>query len=138
MIDVRNAMRRSLREDAALASVIGVDDDGEVKVFTYPLKPNVSAPYVAVAQILVPGVEGVYGDDEVAERFVMQMTGWARTDKEAWSVAVTLEPAIRGVRLQVEPYEHTSTVRYQNYETLYDDEANLWGVVMRYEFFVGR
>ena len=138
MIDMRRAMRQALREDAALASVIGVDEDGETKIYTFPLKPNVSPPYVAVSLIPVPGVEGVYGDDEVMERYLLQMTGWARSEKEAWSVAVTLEPAIRAVRLQVEPYEHTSTTRYQNVEPMFDTEANLWGVVMRYELFVGR
>lgn len=138
MINMRQVIRQGLREDGALSSQLGADSDGEIKVYTFPLKPNVRPPYVAVSLIPVPGVDGVYGDDEVMERFVTQLTAWAKSDKEAWSVAVTLESAIRAVRFQVAPYEHTSTTRYQNVETMEDPDEHLWGVVMRYEIMIGR
>lgn len=138
MINIRQAVRRGLREDGALTEVLGMDADGEQKVYTRPTKPNVTVPYVVVDLIPVPGVDGVYGDDEVLERFLIQLSVWADSDTAAWTIAPILDEAMKNLRLEVTPYEHNFTQRYQSAETLAELNSNLWQVVMRYDVRIAR
>lgn len=138
MINMRQAVRRGLREDGALTEVLGMDADGEPKIYTFPLKPNVEKPYIAVHLIPVPGVDAVYGDSEVMERFIIQLSVWAESDTAAWSIAPIADDAMKALTLEVTPYEHNFTQRYANVETLPDMDTSLWQVVMRYDVRIAR
>lgn len=138
MINVRKAVRQGLREDGALTTVLGMDGDGESKVYTRPTKPNVKPPYLIVDNIPVPGVEGVYGDEEVMERFLIQLSVWATSEDDAWDIVPLADEAMKHLNMQVLPYEHNFTQRYQNVQSLSDRDTNLWQVVMRYDVRIAR
>jgi hypothetical protein len=133
-----DAIRRALRHDAIIRDIIGIDENGEIKVYVSVGKPDVVAPYIVLNTIPVNGISGVYGDEYAIEVIPLQISNWGRDPNEAWQLADIVDDAFIHADFEFEPYTHMRTVRTTNAQELPDRDTNLTQVVVQYEVAISR
>lgn len=94
MKEIIESIRRVLRRDALVSLLVGIDADGEIKIYQGIAKLNSEAPYVVLN--VVPGDRpiSVYGDGHAVEILTVQITAWGRNSKEAWQLAEAIQDAV--------------------------------------------
>lgn len=131
-------IRRVLRRDTLVFALVGVDDDGEVKIYQGIGKSNVAAPYIVMN--VVPGDVPVstYGEDYAIEILTAQLTAWGRNSKEAWQLADAIQEAVRLGSYDVGEYELMRAKRVTFPNELPDRDTLLVQVPSQYEFQFGK
>jgi hypothetical protein len=94
MNDIVGSIRRVLRRDPLVSSLVGSDADNEIKVYQAIAKQDSVAPYVVMAPAPGAAPISVYGEMYAVETFTLQLTAWGRDSKEAWQLASAIEDAV--------------------------------------------
>ena len=138
MKQIVDAIRRALRDDPIIVATVGLDKDGETKVYQGLGKTNVEAPYIVLA--VIPGVapDGVYGDDYVVQNVMLQATAWGRNANEAWQVAEVIQDAFEHSDYSVEPWELMRVRRGSFPREMTDRDTNMIQVNTDYVFRFSR
>lgn len=133
-----DSIRRALRDDAILGSLLGRDQDGEPKVYQGIAKTDVTAPYIVMT--VVPGIspEGVYGDDYAIQNVMVQVTAWGRNPGEAWQLAEMIPDAFEEADYATEPWEVARVTRASFPRELTDRDTSLIQVSADYGFMFTR
>lgn len=133
MREAIQTFRRALQRYTPLKEELGVDEDGEVKVYNLIAKSKSSPPYIVTNYPPGSGIEGAYGEDIVIENMGIQVTSWATELERALKVADMADDAILDSDFNVSPFEVKSLRRISNPLPMVDTDAQLVGVVVRYE-----
>jgi hypothetical protein len=138
MIDLVSPLRRAIRHDPIVDSVVGRDQDGEVKVYATLAKQDVTAPYATLAIVPTEGPTGVYGDDYVWENFDVQVSSWGNDQRTAWQVADVMDDAMLRADYELEPYTLAKIMRSSTAQELTDRDTNMRQVIVLYTIKLGR
>ena len=138
-LNLMNPIRQVMREDPILQTVVGYDQDGEVKVYTSVGKSDAEAPWVVLTMLSSTGPTGTYGDDYVWEPFQMQVSSWGSSERHAWQVADVVDDAIlKAPSWSFEPYYLAKVMRSSTPMPLPDRDTNLVQILVLYTFMIGR
>ena len=138
MKEVVESIRRVLRRDALIFSLIGVDPDGEVRIYQGVAKSDATPPYIIMN--VVPGDSpiGVYGDDYAIEVLTVQLTAWGRHSKEAWQLADAIQDAVSLGDYEADPWGFMKARRVTFPNELPDRDTALVQIPAQYEFKFGK
>lgn len=138
MKDVIESIRRVLRKDPLIFSLVGWDTDEEVKVYQAQAKLDTDAPYVVMAP--APGAAPIsaYGDMYAIETFTLQLTAWGRNSKEAWQLADAIQDAIADGEYDAGIWAFMKGKRITFPQELPDRDTALVQVPVIYEFQFGK
>lgn len=138
MKQIVDAIRHALRDDPIIEVAVGMDTDGEVKVYQALAKTNVEAPYIVLTY--VPGVmpDGVYGDDYVIQNVMLQATAWGRNASEAWQITEVIQEAFEKADYAVEPWALMRAARASFPREMPDRDTNMVQVNTDYVFLFSR
>lgn len=131
-------IRRTLRADGVVQSVVGFDSDREVKVYTTLGKSNITAPYVVLA--MLPSLEpvGVYGDDYVWQEFEVQVSCWSTNEHDSGFIADILDDAILKSVYLFDPWSVAKVKRNSVPRPMADRDTNLVQVFTTYLWQLAR
>ena len=131
-------VRRALSRYTPLSEALGLDNDGEIKVYNLIAKPNTTQPYLIVNFPPVNDFEGAYEEAIVMEAVGVQLTAWATEPGQSLIIASMANNALLDSDFDVAPYEVVSVRRIANPFPQFDPDANLHGLVMRYEMILAK
>lgn len=135
---IMDSIRRALRDDAILDSLLGRDQDGEPKVYQGIVKTDVDAPYIVMTVVTGIAPEGVYGDDYSIQNVLVQVTAWGRNPSEAWQLAEMIPDAFDNADYAAEPWELARASRVSFPRELTDRDTSLIQVNADYAFMFTR
>ena len=138
MKDIIESIRRVLRKDPLILSLVGVDADGETKVYQAMAKQDSDAPYIVMAP--APGAAPIsaYGETYAIETFTLQLTPWGRNSKEAWQLAEAIQDAIDAGSYDSGIWVFMKGKRITFPQELPDRDTALVQVPVIYEFQFGK
>jgi hypothetical protein len=138
MREIIDSIRRVLRRDVLLNDMIGVDQDGEPKIYHGIAKENVEAPYIVLSVLTGdPGI-ATYGDDHAIETISLQITSWGNTSREAWELADVVDEAVPIGKYDAGKFVFMRGKRITFPNELNDRDSNLIQVPVLYEFQFGK
>jgi hypothetical protein len=132
--EIVESIRRVVRNDPLVFSLIGADADEEVKVYQGIAKSNVEAPFIVMN--VVPGDIPVpaYGEDYAIEVLTIQFTAWGRNSKEAWQLAEAIQEAVADGQYDAGLWDFMKGRRVIFPQELPDRDTALVQVPASYEF----
>jgi hypothetical protein len=138
MKEIIEGIRRVLRNDSLVSSLIGTDSDGEVKIYQGIAKLDSSAPYIVMN--VVPGDRpiSVYGSSHAVEVLTVQITAWGRNSKESWQLAEAIQDAVEVGQYDVGLWDFMKGKRSAFPGELPDRDTALVQIPTQYEFQFGR
>lgn len=138
MIDLIGSIRRTIRKDPLIFSLVGVDVDEEIKVYQAVAKQDSVAPYVVM--VPAPGAAPIstYGEMYAIETFTIQLTAWGRNSKEAWQLADAIQDAVALGEYDSGVWNFMKGKRITFPQELADRDTGLVQVPAIYEFQFGR
>jgi len=128
--------RRALQRWTPLRELVGIGDD--YKVFDLVAPPHAEPPYIVIQFPPNNTIAGVYGDSAVMEALFVQLTAWAPEYKQALQLADLSDDAMLASEMDAGVYEVISVRRATSPLPMWDPEAKLYGVVVRYELVRAR
>lgn len=138
MKDVIESIRRVLRNDSLIFSIVGEDVDGEIKVYQAIAKQDSDAPYIVMAP--APGAAPIsaYGEMYAIETFTLQLTPWGRNSKEAWQLSDAIQDAVEVGQYDAGAWSFMKGKRITFPQELPDRDTGLVQVPVIYEFQFGK
>lgn len=138
MNDIIGSVRRVLRKDPLVSSLVGADADEEIKVYQAIAKQDVAAPYVVM--IPAPGAAPIstYGEEYAIETFTVQLTAWGRNSKEAWQLSDAIQDAVSIGSYDAGTWYFMKGKRITFPQELADRDTALVQVPAIYEFQFGK
>lgn len=138
MKDIIEAIRRVLRRDSLILGLVGIDEDGETKIYQGVAKTNAVAPYVVLNVILGDTPISVYGEMYAIEILTLQLTAWGRNSKEAWQLADAIQEAVAIGEYDAGVWNFMKGKRSSFPQELPDMDTALVQVPAAYEFQFGK
>ena len=138
MKEVVESVRRALRKDPLILGLVGIDVDGETKVYQAMAKLDTDAPYVIIAPAPGAAPISVYGETYAIETFTLQLTAWGRDSKEAWQLSDAIEDAVSISQYDAGIWYFMKGKRITFPQELPDRDTNLVQVPVIYEFQFGK
>ena len=136
---IADALFHVLRRDSLIQSLIGVDSDGEVKVYEGTAKTDVKAPFIVSSFIPGNAPVGVYGDEVAMEVVDVQVTAWGSSRNTVWQLAEACDDALHLGDWPVDPYELKDLRRLSFPQLTPDrDNTNWVQIPLRYRLSFGR
>jgi hypothetical protein len=138
MKDIIESIRRVLRKDPLIVGLVGIDSDGETKVYQAAAKQDSEAPYIVIAP--APGAAPIsaYGEMYAIETFTLQLTAWGRNSKEAWQLADSIQDAVSIGEYDAGIWNFMKGKRITFPQELPDRDTALVQVPVIYEFQFGK
>jgi Protein of unknown function (DUF3168) len=138
MKDIIESIRRVLRKDPLIYSLVGADADEEIKVYQAVAKQDSVAPYVVMAPAPGAAPISVYGEMYAVETFTLQLTAWGRNSKEAWQLADAIQDAVAISDYDAGMWVFMKGKRITFPQELPDRDTALVQVPVIYEFQFGK
>jgi hypothetical protein len=94
---ILTAIESVLNADGALRSLVGVDKNGFIKIYSSVTArpPDDTPPFVTYQIVSGPQPQGTYKDKESLISVSFQATAWGRSSIEAWQIHDEVEFALQ-------------------------------------------
>jgi hypothetical protein len=134
--DIPGSIRRVLRADPLIIDLVGLDGNGEVKVYGSGglAKSNVEPPFIAWS--IAPGGDqpGAYGEKYVMQSVNCSIACWAHEEKKSWQLVDAVEEATERGDYDAGVWEFAQVRRTAYPQPLPDRDTSWFQVVVPLQF----
>jgi hypothetical protein len=133
--NVVKELRRALRLETLVQTQVGVDQNGEYKVYEGLAPSDTDAPYISIFQQPGGDLIATYGQHEGMLRIALQFTCWGHNSTQAWEVWDALFESMDHVepQLNFEPWTLVHLLPSTVPQEIPDADTDWRQVVTRYQ-----